>query len=107
MQIVNIKDGKSVQNPHGVDARKLFDGEHSQVICIKLNPGESLIKHTTPVDVFFFVLEGSGTVIIGEEKEVVEKDTFIESPANIPHAWENNGNDLLRFLVVKTPNPAF
>lgn len=107
MKIINIKDGNSIQNPHGVDAKKLYESEYSQVICINLKPGESLVKHTTPVDVFFFVLNGSGIVIIGKEEETVTKNTFIESPANIPHSWKNNGNELLSFLVVKTPNPAF
>lgn len=107
MNIVKIKDGKSIENPHGVDAKKIFDGENSQVIYINLNPGESLIKHITPVDVFFFVIEGVGKVIIGDEEEMVSKDSFIDSPANIPHAWENNGRELLRILVVKTPNPMF
>lgn len=105
MNIVNVKEIDAFKNPHGVDARKLFNGEHAQVICINLKPGENLVKHTTPVDVFFYVLRGEGTVFIGDEKEVVVKDTFIESPANIPHYWENNGNEELSFLVVKTPNP--
>jgi mannose-6-phosphate isomerase-like protein (cupin superfamily) len=39
-----------------------------------LTEGQSLKKHTTPVDVFFYILEGKGEVEIGEERQSVEKD---------------------------------
>jgi len=72
---------------------------------ITLEPGESLKKHITPVDVFFYVLEGTGIVEIGDEKQEVEKDTLIDSPANIPHCWYNEGQETLRILVTKVPKP--
>jgi mannose-6-phosphate isomerase-like protein (cupin superfamily) len=72
---------------------------------ITLQPGESLKRHMTPVDVLFYVLEGTGTVEIGEEKATVGKDTLIESPARIPHRWINDGVSVFRVLVVKVPKP--
>ena len=62
-------------------------------------------KHITPVDVFFYVLEGTGVVEIGDEKKEVSLDTLIESPAKIPHCWYNESDKLLRVLVVKVPRP--
>jgi len=70
-----------------------------------LNPGESLKKHTTPVDVFFYVLEGEGIVEIGNEKQIVNKDMLVDSPKNIPHCLYNEGKEIFRVLVVKTPKP--
>ena len=93
-------------NPHGVDARKIYDTEYAQAIVITLKPGEKLKKHITPVDVFFFVLEGRGIIEIGEEKEEVGPDTLIDSPAKIPHCWYNEGDTSLRVLVVKVPRPS-
>ena len=72
---------------------------------ITLMPGESLRKHITPVDVFFYVLEGKGIVEIGDEKKEVVKDTFIDSPKGIIHCWYNQSHKKLRFMVVKTPFP--
>jgi len=43
----------------------LYDTEHAQAVHIELKPGETLKKHITPVDVFFYVLEGRGVVEIG------------------------------------------
>ncbi|MCD6100923.1 MAG: cupin domain-containing protein [Candidatus Marinimicrobia bacterium] len=105
MKIVKWNDVEIAQNPHGVDARKLYDTEHAQVVHIILEPGEKLKKHLTPVDAIFYVLEGKGIVEIGNEKQAVGPDTLIDSPAKIPHCWYNESNDILRFLVIKVPRP--
>lgn len=105
MKVVEVKDVKSKPNPHGVDARNLSDLESAQVSHITLQPGESLKKHITPVDVAFYVLQGQGVVEIGEERKEVGADTLIESPAKIPHRWINESKELVRILVIKTPRP--
>ncbi len=105
MKTVEVKDVQSKPNPHGVDARSISDTESVQVVHITLQPGESLKKHITPVDVVFYVLEGRGMVEIGEERNEVGKDTLIESPARIPHRWMNESSGIVRILVVKTPRP--
>jgi mannose-6-phosphate isomerase-like protein (cupin superfamily) len=105
MKVVEVKDVQSKPNPHGVDARNLSDKDSAQVAHITLQPGESLKKHITPVDVVFYVLEGQGIVEIGEERKEVGADTLIESPAKIPHRWMNESKALVRILVIKTPGP--
>jgi mannose-6-phosphate isomerase-like protein (cupin superfamily) len=105
MEIVDAKKAGLTPNPHQVKASKLHDSEHAQVIHIALEPGESLKKHITPVDVIFYVLEGQGVVEIGEEKQQVGPDTLINSPAKIPHCWYNESSAVLRFLVIKVPRP--
>jgi mannose-6-phosphate isomerase-like protein (cupin superfamily) len=105
MKITDVESQPVQKNPHGVDARKLYDKDHGQGVHIELKPGESLRKHITPVDVFFYVLEGTATIEIGEETEDVEKDNLVESPAKIPHRVMNNGESTVRFLVVKMPKP--
>jgi mannose-6-phosphate isomerase-like protein (cupin superfamily) len=105
MKVVPVKDVQSKPNLHGVDARSISDTENAQVAHITLQPGESLKKHITPVDVVFYVLEGSGTVEIGEERATVGVDTLIESPAKIAHRWINESKGALRILVIKTPRP--
>jgi len=105
MKVVRVRDAEITQNPHGVDARKIYDTEHAQAIHLTLKPGEKLKRHITPVDVFFYVLEGRGIVEVGDEKMEVEADTLIESPAGIPHCWYNESDKTLRILVVKVPRP--
>jgi len=52
------------------------------------------------------VLEGTPTILVGEEEAVCEKDNLIESPANIVHNITNNSDGIARILVVKAPRPA-
>ncbi len=98
-------EGELLPTPDGIEVRLLYDYENAQIIVITLKPGAVLKKHTTPVDVAFYVLEGEGVVEIGDEEQKVCKDTLIESPANIPHGWRNESNSNLRFLVIKAPHP--
>lgn len=103
MKITKVAETNSFQNVHSVEAKKIYDTDHAEAIHMALAPGQSLKKHTTPVDVFFFILEGKGVVEIGDEKEQVEKDMLIDSPKGIPHLLRNSGESLFRFLVVKIP----
>lgn len=105
MNVVQMENTPIADTPHKVDVRKLYDTENAMTVHITLQPGESLIKHVTPVDVFFYVLEGKGIVEIGDEKKEVVMDTLIDSPARIPHCWYNESDSTLRFLVVKVPKP--
>lgn len=105
MKITDVSAIASGPNPHHVDARKIYDTPHAMVVLITLKPGEALRKHITPVDVFFYVLEGTGIIEIGDEKQTVGRDMLVESPARIPHTWSNVSDSLFRVLVVKVPKP--
>jgi quercetin dioxygenase-like cupin family protein len=103
MKITRIENTVAFHNMHSVEAKQIYDTENATVIHMSLQPGQSLKKHTTPVDVFFYILEGKGTVEIGDEKQEVQKDELIESPKGIPHLLRNSGESIFRFLVVKLP----
>ena len=105
MKITELANTVSGPNPHHVDARKIYESPYAMAVVITLKPGEALKKHITPVDVFFYVLEGFGIVEIGDEKQTVGKDMLVESPAKIPHRWSNVSNEVFRVLVVKVPKP--
>lgn len=105
MKIIKANEKKMSETPHGINVRKLLEYEHASVVLIELKKGEGLKPHITPVDVFFYVLEGKGEVMIGEEKEIVEKDDVIFSPKDIVHGLTNPAFEIFKFLVVKTPTP--
>lgn len=71
-------------NPHGVLAQNLFNSENSIITVITLKEGQKLRKHITHTDVLFFVLQGYGEVVIGEETAPCESGTLIESPKGVP-----------------------
>jgi mannose-6-phosphate isomerase-like protein (cupin superfamily) len=100
VESVEMKD-----TPHKVDVRQIYNDPSAQINHIELKPGESLKPHKTPVDVTFYVLEGTPTIHIGSESVSFEKDTLIESPANIVHHISNEGKTNARVLVIKAPRP--
>lgn len=105
MKIVNVKEVAITDTPHKVDVRKLYDQESAQAMHITLQPGESLKPHITAVDVFFYILEGTADVRIGEETLPVNADNLVESPAGIVHCLSNISSSVARILVVKAPKP--
>lgn len=105
MITTSYKTAPKKENPHKVEVCQLYNKETAQVMHITLQPGESLKPHKTPVDVFFYILEGKPTIHIGEESVAFEKDRLIESPADIVHSISNEGSDIARILVTKAPRP--
>lgn len=105
MKISSAYSEIKTDNPHKIDARKLYDHDNAQAVHITFAPGESLKPHITPVDVFFYILEGEVDVMVGEENQKVGQDCLIESPKDIVHCLSNKSNSVARVLVVKAPKP--
>jgi mannose-6-phosphate isomerase-like protein (cupin superfamily) len=105
MIVTKVKDTQVNENPHKVDARKLYDKDSAQAVHIQLYPGESLKPHITPVDVFFYIIEGTPEILVGDEKQLVEPNCLVESPKDIVHCIYNNSSGIVRILVVKAPKP--
>jgi quercetin dioxygenase-like cupin family protein len=102
---VEARAAEAAPNPHGVHTSKIYDQDNAQVVYMVLKPGESLKRHITPVDVFFYILEGKVVVEIGDERQEVGQDVLVESPARIPHLLANQSEGISRLLVVKAPRP--
>ena len=105
MIVKKVSETAIIETPHKIDVRRLYDKDSAQAVHIKFNPGESLKPHITPVDVFFYVLEGTPDILVGDEKITVEADSLVESPKDIVHCLYNNSDKVARVLVVKAPKP--
>lgn len=105
MKIVKVSDTSIKDSPHKIDVRELYNAYSAQAVHLLLKPGESLKPHKTPVDVFFYILEGSPDIYVGDDKQTVEKDCLVESPKDIMHYIANNSENNARVLVVKAPKP--
>jgi quercetin dioxygenase-like cupin family protein len=105
MIITDWKEINIVETPHKVDVRKLYDLDSAQVMHITLKPGQALKPHITPVDVFFYILEGEVDVRVGDETVKVSSDKLVESPKDIIHNLSNSSDATARILVVKAPKP--
>ena len=105
MKITKFQEQAIKETPHKIDVREMYNKESAQIMFMTLKPGESLKPHKTPVDVAFFVLEGFPTIHIGEENQVCEANSLVESPADIVHFISNNSENIAKILVIKAPRP--
>lgn len=99
------KDEKPVLNTGGMLGVKIYQETEGEIVHIRFEPKSQLKAHKTPVNVAFFVVEGTATIQIGDEIQDFPTDTLIESPKGIPHEITNNGDGILRLLVIKMPRP--
>ena len=95
-----LSEAGIMDNAHGVDARNLYNKDEAMVTVISLNPGQSLKRHITPVNVAFYVLKGTGILEVGDEKIEVTRNTLVESPKDIVHCWFNESSNPLRFMII-------
>ena len=105
MDITNCSKSGPMKNPHNLKASKLYDSDLAEIIHLQLEPGGSTVKHITPVDVVFYILEGEATISIGDESEIVSADNLVKSPKGVPHNISNQSDTILRVMVMKLPKP--
>jgi len=105
MKITKHSDVEIKNTAHKIDARVMYDNQNAQAVVVTLQPNESLKPHFTPTDVFFYILEGTPDVRVGDETKTVEPNCIVESPENIVHCLSNNSKLVAKILVVKAPRP--
>jgi len=104
MKVIKVNELPYMQTGWGIKGKPIIDMPEIGIINLVLEPGEQVPSHKTPVDVLFQVVEGKGTVTIGEESQVVQSSDIIVSPAQIPHALAANQGCLFSVYVMKVPN---
>ncbi len=105
MQSRKVSELEPVVNKNGITGTKIYIQPEGEIVHLHLSPGAHLAAHKTPVNVAFYVLEGTATFVIGDEEQDFPQDTIVDSPKDIPHAVLNKGDSDLRVLVIKMPKP--
>ena len=84
----------------------MFQSERLLLGLNCLDPGQSQKVHThADQDKFYFVLEGEGEFMVGEETRRCGVGHAIWAPADVPHGVSNSGNERLVVLVGIAPGP--
>ncbi|APF19844.1 cupin domain-containing protein [Caldithrix abyssi] len=65
-----------------------------------IEPKGHIPKHTNTVEHEQLVLRGKGRIGIGDEIFTVKKDDVLFIPANMPHWYENIGDEPFEFLCL-------
>ncbi|HOD31850.1 MAG: Cupin domain protein [Acidobacteria bacterium ADurb.Bin340] len=76
------------------------------VAHVVLPPGEAMPPHPTNAEAFFVVVRGTLTLKAGEGAATeYRKGQIVHLPNKTPMLASNEGNEVLEFLVLKTPHP--
>ncbi|MFT5873921.1 MAG: quercetin dioxygenase-like cupin family protein [Clostridium sp.] len=104
MEIIRMNELEGKKNMRGVVTKQLINHDNTRVMNLTLAPGDEVPQHKVPVDVFFYVVSGKGTIQIGEDKALVTAEDIIVCPPNTNMAlWADQG-EKFSVLNIKTPN---
>ncbi len=104
MKVIRMDTLPQIVTQRGCAARALVDEPSVQVMNLLLKPGQDVPPHLTPVDVLLYVVEGRGTIQIGDESQEITARDMVFSPKNIPHGLAA-ADSPFNVLVIKMPNP--
>jgi len=65
--------------------------------------GAEIMHHHNTARQFFYILEGQGTMVFEDHKEVLNKEQGLEIPPQIKHQFKNESNADVHFLVISVP----
>ena len=72
----------------------------------RLHPGQESEPDLHPVeDEVYFVVSGTGKLVLGDEEFVVSKGMTVFIPANVHHQSFNNGDEDLVYYFIFAPPP--
>ncbi len=92
------------ESPEKFHKSTLWQGEYLTLGINCLEPGQTQKAHAhSGSDKFYFVLEGRGLFILGEEEREVGSGSIVVAPAGIVHGMSNNGDSRLSVLVGISP----
>lgn len=104
MNIVRMSEIKGKLNRKGFLMKTLIDHKNATVRNIILKPGEVIPPHAVEVDVFFYVVKGTGTIIIGKDENLVIEGDIVVCPPNTKMSVKADQSVEFSFLNVKTPS---
>ena len=103
--VVHIDDIPLAVNSRGVKARQVLDTPPYRVMNLVLEAGQVIPSHTSPVEVFFYVIDGAGEITVDGRVHPVRARDILPCPKNIPMSVQAGASGM-SFLNVKAPNPA-
>lgn len=82
----------------------IWEGGHVMLGINCLDPEQTQSVHAHDgADKFYFVLEGTGKFVIGEEEQEAGAGMLVIAPAAVPHGVKNVGSERLSLLVGIAP----
>lgn len=103
MEVVRMSQIPTFTSPMGVTARKLLEKPSFIVMNLLLKPEEVIEKHSSPIDIFFYVVKGSGKIDISNEEALVEATDIVFCPQGTLHGLRASTEEEFQVLGIKNP----
>jgi len=110
MSVKHTREIEALQVTNGVKNTKqvLISSQEAPNFALRrfvMEPGGGMPRHTNTVEHEQFVLGGKARIGIGDEIFEVKKGDVVFIPENIPHWYQNTGDEVFEFLCI-VPNKA-
>ncbi len=87
--------------------KKLIASENMVAELVCYEPGQATVPHLHPrQDEIFHVIEGKGTVVVGEEEVRVSAGSVVFGPLGVRHGIRADAGDRLALMFIKAPGTA-
>ncbi len=70
----------------GIVSKTLIDEPRVKIVLFAMSAGQSLSEHTASMPASIHILEGTCSVLLGENRHDAPPGTYIYMPANLNHA---------------------
>jgi quercetin dioxygenase-like cupin family protein len=92
--------------PEKMQKINLFETKNFFCDVYCLEPGQEQKVHAhKDEDKIYYVLEGRGSFVVGDETQEHGRHQVVFAPAGAPHGVKNTSDGRLTLLVFMTPNP--
>jgi quercetin dioxygenase-like cupin family protein len=81
----------------GIVSKVVVENEHHKIVHFTFAPGQELSEHTASVPAVIHVLDGEGTVRLGDDDHEARRGMVYYMPAGLRHAVQARGE--LTFLL--------
>jgi len=99
--ITRAKTNTLIFDQNGVQGKRIGLHLGCEYVRLELAPGKIIAKHVLDVPVVFYVLEGSGTVLLDGEQIIANHGDMLFVQAGANRGWENTSDHELTILVIK------
>jgi quercetin dioxygenase-like cupin family protein len=102
MEILDLK--KLIKfYPDKIGREMLSDKPEMRIALMCLEPGQELTPHKAPLRLLMYVVEGKGTVKIGEEEIEADEKTCVLCDPMISHGFKADKKSRFVVMAVVTP----
>ena len=99
--ITRAETNTIIFNQNGVQGKHIGFHLGCEYVRLELAPGKTIAEHVLEVPVVFYVLHGTGTVLLDGEHLIANQGDMIFVKAGANRGWENASDQELTVLVIK------